>query len=523
MSEITITRQVPRVAFGNAASINATPPIPPDAKSGVIVITNAVDADVVFAAAGISSGGPTSIYGFQDASSPIADANGINPLEAIGEFTLRQQVLNWDRLAGRLISSAADTGFVKQHSTPTPPALPDPSTNSYLMIAFGRIVEAPTGDMGMMSILDAALYGGLDIQRRPIAGSAAGKAVTGGYPLPIGTVIAWAKSHNIARQCCKFYTPFEIIDTGFGEADVNTGETDYGVAIASGIPTANIEFISGLTLIGSCAELSDAQIGALLSTCNLDIEWAKPFARIDSPSGIRSPMVPVQWDGLRVPAPVDLWPLQENATVIYADIINDVPLLASEANSGVIIPGASIPGLNRFAIELIDGTPAQALVSGSAKLPDPNTVSVSMMLYVNVSAAAHGTVETLWSWLAGFGGAEFFSIFVKPTGEFGVAQNGNTLTSGVVNQLGVTQIVELVNDVTNLRTALYTMGEKILCPSYIPCTTHQGMYLGVTGTVVPACGAKIAIAGLEAGAAVEVSDDVRRARWRRLGWPTPAW
>jgi hypothetical protein len=180
----------------------------------------------------------------------------------------------------------------------------------------------------------------------------------------------------------------------------------------------------------------------------------------------------------------------------------------------------AISGFNRHGVSVQDTYPAQAIMNNSSAMPDTSTTSVAFLVQCKVTAATTDPFPAFKNWVFHMGGG--FAAHISGTGVWGINNPAGTSWNGTVQQLNTFAPAILVNDVTNQRLALYTLGEKIT-GTYTSTSTAKGIFLGCASGVVPCPAATYAHAAVWKGADAERTDAQWRDVFSRLGYSVTAW
>jgi hypothetical protein len=488
-----------------------------DQKSSKAVPQNNTEWSLLFAKAGVSNSGPTSIYPFQNSASPITDVNGVHNLGAVSANHVYQQTItSWSRLGAGNVYTAVDNGFGKQHGT-----LPDPATNSYLMMGWVGLAAAPTADAGLMSTTDGALYGAVKLTTLlPAIGNSGGESSRGSTALPSSGQFPIALKYDVTNKVIKFYTPSEIINKAYATAGANQGEVDFGVALASGIFAATANFTYGALWAGPSAELLDNDIGAIWNAAGWSPSWyITPSS--DSTSHIYTPLAKNQWTRLGIPPPSFTWSFQESSGFVFNDyggLVGNAPVTLGGTNSASASLAQSVSGWTTKSIKTTDALASQVFSSADTHLPSPLSTSQALLIYVQINAATGGATP-FWSWIAGTGTGQVLAIHVDTSGHLGVDVGSISHVTGTVVQTGSVIPVLLVYDKTGSRIILYTKGERIVATYNGLSGIGQGIYFGSnSASSVKAAGVNILWAAMWQGSAAEFTDTGAHNMLTSLGW-----
>ena len=485
-----------------------------DAASGKAVPATNAEWAALLTAAGVSSGGPVSIYLMQDAAAALADVNGTHnlPETAEGVYLYRQPVTGWTRLgAGHTYSDGLDTGWVKQHGT-----LPNNATNSYLLFGYFAITAEPSADAGIASVNDSALAMGVKTStKRPLIKYGSESSV-GRDTLPLNTVQPFVLKYDIANQVQKLYTLNQQLQVSYVAQSANTPEVDLnGVALASGLYAATGVQVYGALFIGAAAEKTDTEIGDMLTAMSWSPTWAA------TPVADNSKFFPLgtqQWEALGITAPNFAWDMQDTAGFLSADYIGNTFLLQSSGytNYDKITKGATSVGFTRKASSFTDTFGAQVLLSTASALPDLSTTSMAMLMWVNVTNIGSDPFPTYGNWLGGMGLNQNLAIHMLATGAFGF-ENVAAHYNGSVDQRNVNGPVLFVYDITNSRLVLYTTGEKIVAGAFAAIGSGKGIFIGSSSAIIPVPAMTVSHVAAWKGANAEINDATARALFAALG------
>lgn len=486
-----------------------------DALSGVMTPATALEWDILHAAIGDGTGGPTEFWQCQEAATPLAGGNGRFVLNGVGtgaNLAYQTAVTGWSRKGVSVITDPTDHGFSHQGT-----GLPDPGATSYLFYALVQLNGAPATDQGFIGINNAAYYAACKTGTKYLAtGTSAGQASASSSALPIGSVFPVFIQYSIALQAAKVYTPFGVVDLGY--TNQSGAELILGVASASSLFSASATYLQAALYTGTSADKSEATIGALMRAIGFSVSWFDAAAT----AGLYYPLAANQWNALGIVPPLVAYSLQESAGGASTNIINSAIAEIPVATTAVAVGATGVPGSSRVAFSIADaasGPKFGAPFLNAALLPDMATTSAAMLVELTVLSATHGT-GPFWSWCFGLGALQLVSVHVDTAGRFGIYVEG-TPTTGTIVQLGNRVRALLVYDVTHSRAILYTPAEKIT-GTYAADAQAKGFNLGNDNGGVPAPHALLSHAAIWSGSAAEFTDAQARATLQKLG-ETVAW
>jgi hypothetical protein len=254
---------------GLAVGLGADPLSPPDeggldvtqdAASGLYVPIDAAEWDIVMAAAGIASGGPSSLWLLQEAASHPADSIGARTLTLNGSFSYQQDVTGMTRKGIKPgENSASDYGVIGSVNV---------AAESAILLGYIDSTNAtdPASHRALYSLSDGT--------------QSEGQITTGKVPRGVSGV-------NVAAGATAMgLTPFVVkLDRSRSELAVytlnNKIKPTYTAPAAStaaflgGFANSSDTTHAYLALfLGAAAELSDAQIKTLLTTLGWSPTWS---------------------------------------------------------------------------------------------------------------------------------------------------------------------------------------------------------------------------------------------------------
>lgn len=240
-----------------------------DLTSGKLVPSTTSEWALVLAAAGITSGGPTSTRLYQEASGAIADTLD-SSAHAVsgGSWAYRQPVPGWSRLAITVPDGAAN------HNLQNTTNVPDVATTSALLLGYVLMPSAAPTANRRIAHLDGSSIAAIQISATPrlqcVTGGTGGSTVSGSAdPTGAGVVRPLAIAVNRAANTVRVISDQEIIR--------GTQGTYSGVSIgwgSSGATTPAMGLLWDALFTGAAAELTDAQIKALLFALNWPTAWS---------------------------------------------------------------------------------------------------------------------------------------------------------------------------------------------------------------------------------------------------------
>lgn len=454
---------------------------------------------------------PTSVYSFQDAATAITDSEGVHDLPGIGDSHYRTTIPGWARLGAGHDYVASDNGFVKQHGT-----LPSPDTTSFMVLAYVMLASTPTADAGVVSLADNAFYGGV---KQTTAKPTVGTSGTGNTALPVNEVVPVVFKIDVTNSVTKFYTPYEIIQRGFTSPDANAGEVDFGAALATGLYAADAEYVYGALFLDAAAEMSDADIKAVLEALGWTVTWGT--ATPDATSGKYFPVTADEWTARGIRAPTQVWSFSESDGLVMANSVGHIPLSKTSGEYARITHAQTVTGQTRKAMKFLDTYANQQVHSADTRLPDLATTSCAMLtrMYVTSATPAGGGFAPYQTWVFGFGPAQSLSVHVSATGVYGVSV-GDSQFDGAATKLNADVPALLVYDVTGSRIILYTPDEKITCT--YAAQSGKGVHVGSHNATIPAPTMYVSEAALWEGTDAEFTDAEARQMLQYLGY-TVAW
>ncbi len=228
-----------------------------DAGSGKFCPADAGEWDITLAAAGVVSGGPSSLWLGQEASGDFNDAIGSNDLTAIGPPDYQQTVGGWARKGW---GYASESGVILGRTA-------NSVTGSVLALCYFT-TGAPVSPRGIIF----CRYYTLSVNSTPVLELARYPATEEGQGAnnPTSTVRPLIVKIDVTAMTAKFYTDQEKVTNGAAWVPANS-ELDFGGTI-NGVPP-NLKFLYNAQFLGSAAEISDADVKSILQTLGWTVAW----------------------------------------------------------------------------------------------------------------------------------------------------------------------------------------------------------------------------------------------------------
>lgn len=250
----------PRAPFGPGSITWAT-----DATSGKGVPASATDWNAAMAAANISSGGPSGLWSFQQASGNGTDLIGSFTLAAATTPNFNQTITGWTR-KGITFDDGSGDGFTNADA-----GLPDLSSQSQMILLYVRMpVAAPAVARSIISIGGAGSRALARITTTPRWQCDSVAFNTTGVANPCdGAVHPVVLRVNRTAQEQDLFTDVEKVSPTFSIA-----LTGKGLLIGNGGSlAAACSVLYGASFHGAAAELTDAQVKTLLQTLGWTVAW----------------------------------------------------------------------------------------------------------------------------------------------------------------------------------------------------------------------------------------------------------
>lgn len=242
-----------------------------DATSGKYVPASAAEWAIAAAAAGVSS--PYELWLSQQASGNLTgsiNAVGLTASVTSGTVLYQQNVTGWTRKAAT-ISDGAIASFASNGGLGF-----DPSTTSTLSLWLLERTGTPAADRLLVSqggqVYARILSALIDTNNHIGIGVNAAITNAGTIDYGSGTLIPVVLKHDIANSQQKLYTHQEVLTkayAAFGTAEAGL----YFVGTVGGTGGGPAGYAYGAFWKGASAEMTDAQVRALLTTLGWSVSW----------------------------------------------------------------------------------------------------------------------------------------------------------------------------------------------------------------------------------------------------------
>lgn len=253
----------PRVgpAVGAAADELSASAIARDATSNIYVPANVSEWTALMALAGLSTGNPSAVYGFQDASGNPADSVGTFTLTASGTgLSYQNAVTGWSRKA--INTTSAGTGAL----TSTAAGLPDPATTSVLILSYVNVSSSVLA--GIHGYGAVATRQAMEATVTPRIQAVSGANTAVGTVSPINAVRPLVTRYNFTASTAMGASDQEkLVPTFTSTTTKNLVYGNFGRACAAA------QYLYSAVFFGAAAELTDAQVKTLLTTLGWSIPW----------------------------------------------------------------------------------------------------------------------------------------------------------------------------------------------------------------------------------------------------------
>lgn len=240
-----------------------------DATSNIYLPANASQWSTTLAVAGVSSGGPSSLYLLQEAAGNAADSIGAIALTAAGTLAYRQAITGWT--AKGIATTAGVAGTLSSSSA----GLPDISTTSCALLVY---VLLPSGVATLRSV---AQIGG------PAFNTIAGAQLSSSpkkmvFQLDPNTTTGAVDNTSVVRMIwitVNRTAGTAALDTDLEELTATLTSTPTGKFYFLGGDNSSSEFPDNTTYLyaarfdGAAAETTKAQRRAVLRTLGWSIPW----------------------------------------------------------------------------------------------------------------------------------------------------------------------------------------------------------------------------------------------------------
>lgn len=232
-----------------------------DATSGIYVPITSGEWATVLSVAGISSGGPTSVWSFQEFSGNIADSVGSLTLTASAGWTYQAAVTGWSRKA----ITCLDGGTATMLNTDA--SLPDISTQSQLILTY---LNMPAAAPGVVRVLLASgttmLAYRINTTPRNIC---VGTGSTTGTLDPTNAVRPAVLKLDRSNNTGVLYTDQEKLSVA--NVTTMTGKRVGWGGLGANTPALGVLYGAVFTL--TAGEMNDATVKTLLQTLGWTIPW----------------------------------------------------------------------------------------------------------------------------------------------------------------------------------------------------------------------------------------------------------
>ncbi len=230
-----------------------------DSTSGIYCPANAAEWTIVMAAAGIASGGPSLLWGCQEASGNLADSIGTFTGTVSGTpVTYQQAVTGWTRKG--IAGANSGTGKISNNDA----GLPDPAVTSMLSIGYVTVTAVPGAVNVLVGLVGTSNATGNVITPGPVSRAWSGPNASTAGGNPLGAVRPYGFIYDVTNNRAAGWTDQDILSVTRGPT-VNRGlDTWYGF---TGSHLYRVAFF------GSAAELTNAQIRTLLQVLGWSPAW----------------------------------------------------------------------------------------------------------------------------------------------------------------------------------------------------------------------------------------------------------
>lgn len=238
-----------------------------DSTSGIYMPFDASEWDQTLSVAGISSGGPSSLWSMGGGEGDVSDSIGSITLTALGGLTYETETTGWTNL-GIKTTSGAQGNLIS-----TDAGLPDISTTSCLLL-FYAATPAAVATLRTLAQLGPNFDGGLEARlnaSEQIAAIRAGVETTGAATFCDGAVHPVVMQVNRTGNVAGIYTDQEKLTgaaAGSGKCVMIGGDNNRSY------DSDAITYLYATMFTGAAAELSAAQIKTLLTTLGWSVAWS---------------------------------------------------------------------------------------------------------------------------------------------------------------------------------------------------------------------------------------------------------
>lgn len=238
-----------------------------DATSGIAVPADATQWNAFISGNGLSISSPSHLWLCQEASGNLADAIGAVTLLAGGSPTYSNAVAGWTRVA--VGTDAASTDEFNSGSTP------DVNTTSQLWLFFvslgatqptGYVIggPSPNGQTTGLYAVHSASTGAVRFRCGNNFFDTSNSYSNATFPL--------VYKYDRTTPVCRGYTDSEKVTPGFDSTTI--ADAGGGMGHESGGGSAGAKFLYVAVWSGAAAEMSDADLKALLQAMGWTISWS---------------------------------------------------------------------------------------------------------------------------------------------------------------------------------------------------------------------------------------------------------
>lgn len=233
-----------------------------DATSNVYLPATLGEWATARSAASLAAGAVTSIWKMQDASGGAADVTGTNNLTEFGTVSYRAAVTGWTAKALAIADGVAGAEFAS-----TDASLPNIAATSVLLLAYVALPTAPGGTRTLIGLGSSSYE--IRVSTTPAFTIFAGGNSAAGASNLGASVRPHVLRHNLTAGTAMYCTDQEKVAPTF-DAAVTGKRVDFGGFNAA---AANVQYVYAAMFTGAAAELSDAQVKALLQALGWSVAW----------------------------------------------------------------------------------------------------------------------------------------------------------------------------------------------------------------------------------------------------------
>lgn len=239
-----------------------------DAASGIYTPASAAEWDIVLAVAGVTSGGPSTLWLFQEASGNPADSIGAFTLTATAGASYQQAVTGWTRKAITFVD--ASSGGLSTTSA----SLPDIATVSMLTLAYIKFPgAAPVGTRNVIAQGVNATRASMDMINTPrLRGRCAANSTDGAASPTDGGVHPVVVAINRTGGSMFACDDREKLVPTFSASAAGKGL--YFNAVPGAATSVAGGELYGTTFFAGAAEWTLTQAKAVLQTLGWSIAWS---------------------------------------------------------------------------------------------------------------------------------------------------------------------------------------------------------------------------------------------------------